>query len=57
MAAIETERNKMIIFPSYLYHGIDQHASELTRYSLAINIVPVGSYGDPNDSVYDTSWY
>ena len=39
------------------YHGIDQHASELTRYSLAINIVPVGSYGDPNDSVYDTSWY
>jgi len=57
MAFVEPERKKMIIFPSYLYHSIDIHKSELTRYSLAINIVPVGFYGNENDSVYDTSWY
>ena len=57
MAFVEPERKKMIIFPSYLYHSIDIHKSELTRYSLAINIVPVGFYGNEYDSVYDTSWY
>jgi len=57
MAVIAPERKKMVILPSYLYHSIDEHKSELTRYSLAINIVPVGFYGKENDSVYDTSWY
>jgi len=56
MAAIETERNKMIIFPSYLYHSITEHFSDLIRYSLALNIVPVENYG-VYDSMNDTSWY
>tara|TARA_B100000131_G_C17833095_1_gene498614 strand:- start:23 stop:643 length:621 start_codon:yes stop_codon:yes gene_type:complete len=49
-------KNQLIIFPSYIQHGISEHLSDLIRYSLAINIVPVGTYGRA-DSTYDTSWY
>ena len=49
-------KNQLIIFPSYIQHGISEHFSDLIRYSLAINIVPVGTYGRA-DSTYDTSWY
>ena len=49
-------KNQLIIFPSYIQHGISEHFSDLIRYSLAINIVPVGTYGR-SDSTYDTSWY
>ena len=53
---ISPERKKMIIFPSYLYHSITEHFSDLIRYSLALNIVPVENYG-VYDSMNDTSWY
>ena len=53
---IPPKKNHMIIFPSYLEHGISQHRSDLPRYSLAMNIVPTGNYGQ-YDSKYDTSWY
>ena len=53
---IPPQKKHMIIFPSYLKHGISPHKSDLTRYSLAMNIVPVGIYGQ-YDSTYDTSWY
>ena len=49
-------KNQLIIFPSYIQHGVSEHLSDLIRYSLAINIVPVGTYGR-SDSTYDTSWY
>ena len=50
------KKNQLIIFPSYIQHGVSEHLSDLIRYSLAINIVPVGTYGR-SDSTYDTSWY
>ena len=53
---IDPKKNHMIIFPSYLEHGISQHRSDLPRYSLAMNIVPTGNYGQ-YDSGYNTSWF
>ena len=57
MTVIPPEKKKIIIFPSYVSHGVSTHYSNLTRYSLAFNIVPVGYYGNDNDGAYDTSWY
>ena len=53
---IDPKKKHMIIFPSYLEHGISHHQSYLPRYSLAMNIVPTGNYGN-YDSTYNTSWY
>tara|TARA_E500000305_G_scaffold98286_1_gene89790 strand:+ start:72 stop:704 length:633 start_codon:yes stop_codon:yes gene_type:complete len=51
-----TEKS-LIIFPSYVSHGICKQHSDLIRYSLAMNIVPIGKYGNGSDGLYDTSWY
>jgi len=56
MTVIPPEKKKIIIFPSYLEHGISQHLSDLPRYSLAFNIVPTGNFGE-YDSSYNTSWF
>ena len=48
-------KNGLVLFPSYLKHKILGHDSNIPRYSLAFNIVPVGHYGD-GDSQYDTKW-
>ena len=53
---IDPKKKHMIIFPSYLEHGISHHQSYLPRYSLAMNIIPTGNYGN-YDSTYNTSWY
>jgi hypothetical protein len=37
--------NKMIIFPSYLYHRVTENKSSLTRYSMALNFFPIGKFG------------
>ena len=50
------EKNKLIFFPSYLKHRISYGNDDFTRYSLAFNIVPIGSYGNA-DSFYDTKWF
>jgi len=38
----------LLIFPSEVYHKIEENESDITRYSLSFNIVPTGSigYGD-----------
>ena len=48
-------KNMLIMFPSYLKHRIGTHTSDISRYSLAFNIVPIGHYGG-GDSQYDTKW-
>ncbi len=53
---IKPKKNKLIFFPSYVSHQISGHDSDLTRYSLAFNICPVGKYG-LGDSFIDTNWY
>tara|TARA_R100000005_G_C4906119_1_gene145959 strand:- start:61 stop:687 length:627 start_codon:yes stop_codon:yes gene_type:complete len=50
------EQNMLIFFPSYLKHRIGKHLDDNPRYSLAFNIVPVGSYGS-GDSIYSTNWF
>jgi len=48
-------KNMLIMFPSYLKHRIVTHNSDIPRYSLAFNVVPIGHYGG-EDSQYDTKW-
>ena len=38
----------LIIFPSEVYHKVEENESDITRYSLAFNVVPTGliGYGD-----------
>ena len=48
------EKNLLVLFPSYLRHGVLHNKSNETRYSLAFNVVPIGKYGE-GDSAYDLS--
>lgn len=48
---IESEKNKIIIFPSRLRHKVITHHSNIPRYSLSFNIMPVGTVGE-GDSTY-----
>ena len=43
---IRPKKNRLVIFPSYLKHKITKNLSDKSRYSLAFNIIPTGSYGD-----------
>ena len=52
---VTPRKNGLVLFPSYLKHQILKHDSDIPRYSLAFNIVPVGNYGG-GDSQYDTKW-
>jgi len=53
---VESKKNKLILFPSYIKHKIIHGNDNSLRYSLAFNIVPIGKYG-LSDSTYDTSWF
>ena len=35
----------IVLFPSHVYHLIMPHRSNIIRFSLAFNVVPVGQYG------------
>jgi len=50
------KKNMLLFFPSHVRHRIGNHNSDITRYSLAFNIVPIGSYGE-GDSSYSTEWF
>ena len=43
------EKNLLVLFPSYLRHGVRENKSNETRYSLAFNLFPKGNIGR-NDS-------
>jgi uncharacterized protein (TIGR02466 family) len=47
--------NSLILFPSYLEHGVPQNQTDKTRKSLAFNIMPtykIGSYDALSEFVY-----
>ena len=51
---IKPQKNTLLFFPSYLYHRIDLHKSDIDRYSIAFNIMPTGVVGH-QDSTYNYS--
>ena len=53
---IRPEPKLLVFFPSYIKHQFQPNYSNISRYSLAFNIVPIGQYG-VSDSTYDTSWF
>lgn len=40
--------NTLIFFPAQMFHRVKENKSDMTRYSLAWNLVPVGIVGDKN---------
>jgi len=42
------ENKMMLIFPSDLWHKIEENKSNENRYSLAFNVMPVGTIGNDN---------
>jgi uncharacterized protein (TIGR02466 family) len=45
-------KNKMILFfPSEMYHKIYKNTSNITRYSIAFNLVPTGVLGDGDSTL------
>jgi len=43
---IHPAKNNIIFFPSYLFHRVVLHLSDTSRYSLAFNLIPVGTFGE-----------
>lgn len=43
--SIPPQKNRMIIFPSQLYHKVEKNTSGKNRYSLAFNLFPYGQFG------------
>lgn len=48
---ISPQKNMVVFFPSYLYHQIETHNSNIIRYSLAFNMMPVNTFGSYDSSV------
>ena len=42
---LQPEKNRLVIFPSYLYHKIEKNTSDEVRHSLAFNVMPDGTIG------------
>lgn len=49
--SIKPQKNLLIFFPSYLRHRIKKHKSNETRYSIAFNFIPYGTYGTGDSKV------
>ena len=50
---ISTHKNTLILFPSHLYHRIPPlDLKGTTRYSLAFNVLPKGSFGSGDSQTY-----
>ena len=52
------EPNKLVLFPSYLFHTTSDQVSNKTRHSLAFNVLPqrAGAYEWSYDSQFDIEW-
>lgn len=48
---LNTMKNNLFFFPSEVYHRITMNTSKNTRYSLAFNIMPVGTFGEYDSTV------
>jgi hypothetical protein len=42
---LQPQPNLLVMFPSHIYHDFDGHKSASTRHSLAINWIPVNTFG------------
>lgn len=49
--SIAPATNLLVLFPAYIQHQVDGIQSDLTRYSLAFNFMPIGEFGW-NDSKF-----
>jgi uncharacterized protein (TIGR02466 family) len=49
---IVPETDTIIFFPSEVYHKIETNESNMTRYSIAFNLLPVGEIGDNKSDSY-----
>ena len=48
---ISPQKNQFIMFPSNLYHKISENTSNVTRHSLAFNIMPSGKVGHADSTM------
>ena len=48
---IEPQKNRLVIFPSQLYHRVLKNTSEKNRYSLAFNLFPSGKFGEDDSAL------
>jgi len=47
IAKIKTSPGKLVLFPSHLYHSVDEHmVEERSRYSISFNTFPSGKIGN-----------
>lgn len=49
--SIQPKNNQIIFFPSEVYHQVEENKSNIIRYSLAFNIMPVGKIGVEDSSM------
>ena len=52
---LKVKKNTLLIFPSELQHQIKKNISKENRYSIAFNILPIGSFnkGQDNEITYN----
>lgn len=50
--SIPCQKNRILIFPANLEHKILKNTSDVTRYSLAFNIIPKGYFGLGDSGFY-----
>lgn len=55
---ITPAHGRLCLFPSYLRHKVEKNTSDVTRYSLAFNILPKGRWNvKDSDSMIDSAWF
>lgn len=48
---VQPTKNLIIFFPSYLMHRIETYTGKDYRYSIAINFIPIGKFGNSDSTV------
>lgn len=48
---IKSERNLFVLFPSHLMHRVTRYLGKTSRYSLAMNFVPVPPFGSGDSAI------
>ncbi len=44
--AVSPQNGLILMFPSEVWHQVNTNNSDITRYSLAFNVMPTGTFGD-----------
>jgi hypothetical protein len=48
---INIKKNMLLLFPSKLLHKIGKHNSDISRHSIAFNVLPVGEIGEGDSTL------